>query len=180
MLLELQYPYDKDYIKGYLIFKSNGRNIVSLFDKNNIQTSTSYSRYLMSIHLKRYLTNEEEVDHIDNDGSNDVIENLQILTNFENNKKRLISNKIGKKFIECICPNCDKTYSVDYRNCFLQPAKKQSISFCSRKCSYAFKRNFKITDLEKKQIGKEQLLRIYIVYHDNTIENIYVKGPIVQ
>lgn len=124
MIIELQYPYNQDYIKGYLIFKNNGRNIVSLIDKNNIQTTTSYSRYLMSVHLKRYLNDDEEVDHKDNDGSNDIIENLQILTKIENNKKRLISNKISKKYIECICPNCDIIYSVDYKNCYLQPTKK--------------------------------------------------------
>lgn len=49
--------------------------------------SMPYARYLMEQHLGRELTDEEEVDHIDNNGLNDKIENLQILTPIENFKK---------------------------------------------------------------------------------------------
>lgn len=49
------------------------------------------------------------------------------------------------------------------------------MSFCSRDCNYSFKRKFNLSLENKKQIGSEQLLRIYVIYHDNTIENIYKK-----
>lgn len=52
-------------------------------------TSTAYARYLMSVKLKRYLHDDEEVDHIYNDFTNDSIDNLQILSGSENTKKYL-------------------------------------------------------------------------------------------
>lgn len=49
---------------------------------------TSYARYLMAVKLGRYMTEDETVDHVDNDKTNDIIENLQVLSLGDNIRKR--------------------------------------------------------------------------------------------
>ena len=89
MKIDLEYPYNEIYKAGYLRVNRENRNTLYLVKHEGIHTSssTSYSRYLMAVHLKRFLTEDEQVDHIDNDKSNDIIENLQILSMKENLSK---------------------------------------------------------------------------------------------
>jgi hypothetical protein len=46
----------------------------------------------MSISLKRYLSDDETVDHINEDKTDDRIENLQILSSIDNIKKHHIQS----------------------------------------------------------------------------------------
>ena len=66
----------------------------------------------MSVTLKRYLTNQEHVDHIDNDKTNDSISNLQILTPKENNQKSFLK---GETLLDFICPICKKEFTNIYK-----------------------------------------------------------------
>jgi hypothetical protein len=50
----------------------------------------SYPKYIMKCHLKRYLSDDETIDHIDNNCANNNLENLQILSRVENAKKSFI------------------------------------------------------------------------------------------
>lgn len=47
--------------------------------KTKAKRHVPYARYLMENHLKRVLGRFETVDHIDQDKTNDVLENLQLL-----------------------------------------------------------------------------------------------------
>ena len=97
MNIEILPPYDTDYNKAYLV-TSQGRNSVCLYNSETKKRHTvSYARYLMSTHLGRFLDKDEHVDHIDNDKSNDVITNLQILSQLENNRKQ--ARLRGKKWL---------------------------------------------------------------------------------
>lgn len=49
-------------------------------DKNKKKIFISYSRYLMCVKEGRILSKNEEVDHIDNNKTNDDPSNLQIIT----------------------------------------------------------------------------------------------------
>lgn len=69
-----------DWKRAYLRTSSDGRKRVDLVNSASNRTTTSYARYLISVVNGRYLTEDEEVDHIDNDCTNDEISNLQILT----------------------------------------------------------------------------------------------------
>lgn len=85
-----EYPYNNFYI--YIVFhKKEGRRFAVLYpaDKSSglKRTTISYARYLMSVKEGRVLEEYEEVDHIDNDKTNDEISNLQILTRSENVRK---------------------------------------------------------------------------------------------
>ena len=89
----------------------------------------SLARYMMSVHLGRILEKNEHVDHIDNNKNNDIISNLQILTQKANNEK--YSKLHPKKQTEMICPVCGNTFMMDNR--FL-PFRKNPT--CSKSCGY--------------------------------------------
>lgn len=83
-----EFPYD-DYWLYIVYHSSENRRMANLILQSDItkRKTVSYARYLMSVHLKRFLTSQEEVDHVDNDKTNDNITNLQILTKEQNREK---------------------------------------------------------------------------------------------
>lgn len=87
MKIQLQHPYDKDWKQGYLQINSEGRRTVILYNSPRDRSTTAYARYLLSIKIGRYLEDTEQVDHIDNDKTNDNVTNLQILTGKQNSTK---------------------------------------------------------------------------------------------
>ena len=105
MKIELKYPFNKKWKVGYLNIKKDGRKILSLYNSHDDRTSVQYCRYLMSVKLKRFLTENEQVDHIDGNHTNDDLNNLQILTQAEHNIK---THK--KPDIHIICPMCKKSF----------------------------------------------------------------------
>ena len=131
MKLDIDYPYTDSFDKAYLV-NSQGRNSVCLYNSKTKQRfTTSYARYLMSVHLGRYLNEDEEVDHIDNDKSNDVIENLQILSRQNNIRKQ--ASKVGKKRVRYECPVCENIFDVRKGLSHLVVKTKKSMT-CSRTC----------------------------------------------
>lgn len=88
MRLDLKAPYKKDYTVGYVFkHKLTGRRYVKLYDKKGKIFVTTYARYVMATHLGRYVPKDLQVDHIDNDKTNDDISNLQLLTPRQNKDK---------------------------------------------------------------------------------------------
>lgn len=124
MKITLQTPYKEDWKFGYLVINPENRRTVILFNNKNNRSSVSYARYQLAIKLQRYLTNNEFADHIDNDKTNDDINNLQILTRKENNLK---SNK-GITWIDMICPKCNKNFKKELRQ------YRHKNHCCSRSC----------------------------------------------
>ena len=123
---------------GYAVYGPYGskRKIVVLVSPGH-RTTMSYARYLMSLHLGRELTDDEEVDHVDDDCMNDVIENLQILTPEENRAKqnRL---RLQRSLVTLVCPECGKEFTRPRRYTHLSPAKSTAPSCCSRSCSVSY------------------------------------------
>jgi len=130
MKLKLKPPYSKDFKSGYCYTDSQERKIVSLICEDGTRTSTSYARYLMSCSLNRYLHENEEVDHINEDKTDDRLENLQILSPLKNKKK---SNKTGRKYVSMICPVCKSNFEKEYRQTNMGK-KTGSYQTCSRSC----------------------------------------------
>ena len=93
-----------------------------------------YSRWLMQEALGRTLGYDETVDHIDEDKTNDALENLQILTR-KGNAEKSATFRPGPEYYEFICPVCK------------QPARKlarfvrhnrnlgKAGPFCGRRCA---------------------------------------------
>ena len=105
-------PYYPEFERGYIItHKGEGRRYI-VMTRGSHRICTSYARYLMSVAKGRRLDKTEQVDHIDEDKSNDTIENLQILTQKENiakNKRKIFGKKHGTRAYYrsgCRCSKC--------------------------------------------------------------------------
>lgn len=131
MKIELQYPYNERWKSGYLQKNSENRMNVILFNSSDDRSSTSYARYLMSVYLGRHLSVEEQVDHINNDKTDDRIENFQILTIKENNAKE---GERRKSVCNIICDYCNCVFLRERR----QMHKGNKNNFCSIVCRNAF------------------------------------------
>lgn len=128
MKMQLDYPFSEEFKAGYLGINSEPRRVLSLIRYDGSRTSVSYARYLMSVKLGRFLNPEEHVDHINNNPMDDYIENLQILSHAENNRK-------GRKrtMIQLICPICNSQFEREARQVNHKIAAGKNLT-CSRKC----------------------------------------------
>lgn len=132
--IDLEYPYSEFYKAGYLRVNRENRKTLYLVEHGStrVTSSTAYARYVLSVHLKRFLNEDEQVDHIDNDKTNDDVSNLQILSCADNLKK----SAKGRTMINLICPHCQIEFTRERR---LVPSvydpSKTGLNFCSRSCS---------------------------------------------
>lgn len=133
-----EYPFDKYYL--YKVFhKKEQRQYAVLYPINKDdglkRTTLSYARYLMSVKEKRFLNEDEEIDHIDNDKTNDDINNLQIITPLKNKLKQ--ATIVGSEWVVLKCPNCNKIFERKKKNTHLTKGHGKSTS-CCRKCASIF------------------------------------------
>jgi hypothetical protein len=157
MKITTQHPFEA--YNAYLVTNPEKRCNVCLVHKTTKQrTTTSYARYLMSVKEGRLLLKSEQVDHIDGDKTNDVIENLQILSIKENNLKSVVERDAGLKMISMLCPGCNIVFERSFRNSFLQ--KKGRFSTCSKDCLHKVLKKG-LSYQEQEEIGKKQIIKQY-------------------
>ena len=108
MKITLEYPYAVDWKLGYLQTNGEGRKTVILFNNEQDRSSTAYARYIMSVKLGRYLTSDEEVDHVDGNKFDDSPENLQLLTKEEHRAKTTAERAVP--YLKFICECCGKDF----------------------------------------------------------------------
>lgn len=138
MKIILDKPYMEDWTDGYLVKNPEGRTNVVLYNRNNkMRSTTSLARYKLSVKLGRYLDSEEHVDHIDEDKTNDDIDNLQILSPADNNRKHIKLNNKEAKFLILNCPKCNEPFLISLRN-YKSRQKNNKNIFCSRSCARKF------------------------------------------
>ena len=156
--MQLEYPYSEKWNKGYLVTNTENRRNVVLYNSHTDRSTVSYARYLMSVHLGRFLEKHEEVDHIDNDKTNDTIENLQILTREENTAKnnRFIFKK-QYSYMNFKCPVCLGIVKKRRGNTQAVNVHKGKITCCSRDCSYKL-RTYKLDAELRELVSDEQLI----------------------
>lgn len=129
-----EYPYDK-YTHGNVVLHSKmGRRMACLYNNRlHMQTTISYAKYLYAVYLwktKKYLIPDDlVVDHINDDKTDDRIENFQLLTVSENTAKQNAVN--GRKIPLLICPICMKLFTVALGQSNFVPSKQNSIICCS-------------------------------------------------
>lgn len=158
------FPFNGYY--AYLQLNNNNRRIVVLWPiggkKSNLKRTTiSYAKYILSIKLGRWISRKEEVDHIDNDKTNDAIDNLQILTPKENNIKK--EKILDKKVYIYKCLNCKKLFEV---SCKRRTTRKNgNFIFCSKKCSASFYKgeNKNLTNEQINTFKKENFVKEVII-----------------
>lgn len=129
------YPYEEYQFYKPNFHKKEGRFYISLVHKiTKKQTTVSYAKFLYETTFNVKLNKDQFVDHIDDNKSNDVISNLQILSHEDNIKKSLKANSIVKEYIVLKCPNCEIIFTRA-RNKTHLCKKKNSYTACSRQCS---------------------------------------------
>lgn len=128
-----EYPFD-DYEKAYVSYHKDGRKIIQLVNfKTRSRKTTSYARYRLSVLLKRKISDDEEVDHRDNNCRNDSDNNLQLLTKKQNLDKQAEIQKIELILLEC--PECQKSYFVLPSEYSKRSKKGKRKPYCNRSCS---------------------------------------------
>lgn len=129
---EIEKPFTDRFDCVYKV-SSQGRNTAILYSTATKERLTiSYARYLMSVHLKRYLTEDEHVDHRNDIKDDDRIDNLQILTLAENNMKK--TRLRGRGMVEYECPVCEVIFSKQRKNSHFRKYVTSKSACCSRSC----------------------------------------------
>jgi hypothetical protein len=116
---------------GPYLRKDGRKHILWVDTVTRKQTTESYPRFLMSQYLGRKLEKYETVDHINNDHTDDRIENLQLLSLADNIRK----SAPKRKTFTFRCPWC-KNKVTKYMN-QIKHNKKQGKKgpYCSRSCA---------------------------------------------
>jgi hypothetical protein len=121
--------------------RSDGRSHVIWYDtETKSRTTQSYPRFLMEKHLNRKLEDWEHVDHINEDHTDDGIENLQLRVQSENNIKSVEHRRtlglLYPEWYDFICPFCKIESRIKYRQYMKnQVWAGKAGPYCSRRCA---------------------------------------------
>lgn len=119
-------------------FRPDGRAHMIHYDSaTDTRITQSYPRYLMEQHLGRKLLPTEHVDHINNDHTDNRIENFQLLSVAENVRK---SHKI-EEIIIFLCPVCGTESSKPASKVRHNRKQGKAGPFCSKKCAGVWSTN---------------------------------------
>ncbi|WNO47303.1 hypothetical protein [Vibrio phage vB_VibM_10AMN] len=155
--IELEEPYKSIWRFGYLVTNSENRKNVVLYNSHDDRTTCSYARYIVSCLLGRFLTEFEEVDHINEDKTFDVIENLQVISTEDNIRKQNYAR--GHKMAYLICPECRTRFRRRTGNTQAVKCYKGRISCCTKICQDKFKTR-KLDKEFKDLVSEESLLLV--------------------
>lgn len=156
--ITLEYPYNQDWKHGYVVTNGENRKNVILYNSHDDRSTTSYARYLYSVNKGRYLSDTEHVDHIDNDKTNDSIENLQILTLEQNSAKE--GKRRGRVLVEMVCPSCSSPFTRRMGNTHLVPSLTGKITSCSKSCGHAMTA-MRLGLEERIKISENSVVRVF-------------------
>ena len=118
---------------------NNGRKFVHLIYEDGSSKCTSYARYLYENYHGIILRKDQAVDHIDGDCTNDSIDNLQVLSFEENNRKSVQQNNLSRRYLKFICPECGTSFEKEARRVKHNQRVQNKVGpFCSRKCAGKF------------------------------------------
>jgi predicted RNA-binding Zn-ribbon protein involved in translation (DUF1610 family) len=123
-------------VYGPYLFKSGacvGRKYVTQKFSDGAKRNLLYSRYVMEQHLGRQLSPDEHVDHIDDDKTNDAIENLQIVSCSENAKKA--ARLRPAEMLEFVCPECGVLARKKARQVRHNRKQGKEGPFCGKSCA---------------------------------------------
>lgn len=123
--------------------RKDGRQHIVIYENGKHKT-ISYPKYLLETKLGRPLLPNETCDHIDNDYTNNSLENLQVLTRSDNSKKHVAFNKAEQGYF--VCPECNKSFYKSMCQVRHNNVKhKKAGPFCSRSCAGRYGQRFNKT-----------------------------------
>lgn len=88
-----EYYKNKGYIKLYVNVNRENRKMVTLKKADGTVNGMSYAKYVYTSHYKCDIPKGEQIDHINEDKTDDRIENLQKISQKYNIKKADLENK---------------------------------------------------------------------------------------
>jgi hypothetical protein len=147
ILKTIGYPYSDEFESGYVRFSVDGLdNSTVMLKKHNSNCHheiTSYSRYLMEVHLGRFLEKQEKVYHIDKNRLNFNIDNLEVRkTGSSSTINQPIKQSPVKSrkpiLVELTCAYCKQSFTKE-ANLLSASATNR---FCCKGCQYAFTSKF--------------------------------------
>jgi hypothetical protein len=120
--------------------KNKGRKFIVVKDGQKTR-AMFYSRWIMTKKICRWLDPSEEVDHIDEDRTNDSEDNLQILNRQKNAAKSAFRRvKSDSRF--CFnCPVCNKPSSIEMARLRYRRKRGSTGPFCGKSCAVKSKWN---------------------------------------
>lgn len=124
--------YENCKFYGPYLNKKDNRLRCILVHKNGKKQTVSYPKYLMEVHLGRYLLENETIDHIDGNPLNNNINNLQVL----DRKEHCANDVLRNMDVKTNCVYCGKEFiikgsTMHDRN---RKSRKQTGYFCSKEC----------------------------------------------
>lgn len=136
MEIQLLPPFSLKWRKGYIVINPENRRNVVLYNSNTDRTTVSYARYLVGVCLGHEVPEEYEVDHINNDKTDDRLDNYQLLTKEENRlKQQMLQSLLVVKWTMLPCSFCNTLFYITLND--LRFRKIETIC-CSKKCSVRF------------------------------------------
>ena len=134
--------YENYKIYGPYLNKKDNRLRSILVSPDNKKLTISYPKYLMEVHLDRYLEDDETVHHIDGNPLNNDIKNLQVIKRSEH-----VSNDVMRNSdVTVKCKYCGKEFiikgsTINNRN---RSDREFHGYFCSKKCSGKYGRSIQL------------------------------------
>lgn len=137
MQIVLEPPFNQVWKTGYLQNHPSGRRYVCLVNTSTDRTIISYARYLMSVKLGDFIPEGYEVDHKDDDRTNDDINNLQVVTEEYNRlKEQYRYTMFEQEHYGFICAYCETPFILTERELKMRlKQSKSGLAFCSHSCS---------------------------------------------
>jgi len=119
--------------------RKDGRKIANIVN-DGVKITISWPKYLYETHYNVKLADNETIDHIDGNFTNDSISNLRILPRAENSRLGVVP----PSKMSFICPECRKMFErLTRKYKYNQTTRKSSGPFCSRVCAGTY--NSRIT-----------------------------------
>ena len=155
MQIVLQEPFISRWRNGYLVSDNENRKRVILYNSEEDRWGVTYARYLMCVKLGYILPTELEVDHINDDKTDDRIENLQILTAEQNRLKQWYHYVMHQQVcygFHCAC--CETPFILTEAEVNERiKTSKTGLAFCSHSCAHFY-------TVSSRQISNEMILHV--------------------
>lgn len=116
--------------------RKDGRKHVIYVSESGKRKTESYPRFLLK-QAGIPLSETDTVDHIDNDKTNDALDNLQVLSSAENAKKAMQLRP--RKWFQFVCPVCNSEATKPLNFVLNNRRQGKKGPFCSRRCAGKYK-----------------------------------------